>query len=40
MYVSMNKLGQYWDGADWDTDIGGAERYATEEHSDQDAFDI
>lgn len=40
MYVLMNKQGQYWDGLGWDTDIGEAERYATEEESDQEAFDI
>lgn len=40
MYVLMNKLGQYWDGLDWDSNIGEAERYATEAESDQEAFDI
>ncbi len=40
MYVLMNQYGQYWDGLDWDIDISQAERYDTEELSDEDAFDI
>jgi hypothetical protein len=40
MYVLMNTQGQYWDGLGWDTDIGEAERYPTEEASDEDAFTI
>ncbi len=40
MYVLMNKQGWYWDGLGWDTDLAEAERYATEELADQEAYDI
>ena len=40
MCVLMNHHGQYWDGLGWDSDITQAERYDTEEESDQEAFTI
>lgn len=40
MYVLINKQCQFWNGTEWDSDIGEAERYNTEEESDEEAFTI